>query len=144
LAMVMLLFFGCSGGPLGREPASRAKERHGGDREKKEKRTHVVFDTAPFDVKRASLPPHYDGHDIMKVYESLKPGGTPPEDGENRPRTGEARGSAPMRSGRASPRALRAISSGTTRIMAPSRSASGSSPFSTQRETSEETALPLL
>ena len=33
----MLLFFGCRGGPLGRELASRAKDWHGGDREKKER-----------------------------------------------------------------------------------------------------------
>ncbi len=84
LAMVMLLFVGCRGGPLGRELASRARDWQP-NWEQKEKTVPVVFDAAPFDVKRASLPPCYDGHDIMKVYESFEPGGSPLENGENRP-----------------------------------------------------------
>ena len=148
LAMVMLLFVGCRGGPLGRELASRARDWQP-NWEQKEKTVPVVFDAAPFDVKRASLPPCYDGHDIMKVYESFEPGAAPRRTVKtgrgsgprHRQRTGKARGPEPMRSGRPSPPALRAISSGTTRIIAPSRSASGSSPFSTPRETSWKTRV---
>jgi len=84
LTMVMLLFFGCRGSPLGQELASRARVWQP-NREKKEKTVPVVFDTAPFDVKRASLPPCYDGHDITKVYESFESGGSPPDNGKNRP-----------------------------------------------------------
>jgi hypothetical protein len=75
LAMVMLLFLGChGGGPLGHGPAS-------GDN--REKTIPVVFDTAPFDMKRTSLPPGYDGHDITKVYRSFESGSRLPENGEN-------------------------------------------------------------
>jgi hypothetical protein len=84
LAMVVLLLFGCRAGPLGRELASRAKDWQGWDTKKKEKAVPVVFDTAPFDVKRASLPPCYNGHDITKVYESFESGSSAQENGESR------------------------------------------------------------
>ncbi len=84
LAMVMLFLFGCRGGPVGRELASKARDWQP-NWEKKEKKVPVAFDAAPFDVKRVDLPPRYDGHDIVKVYGSLDSGGVHPENGENLP-----------------------------------------------------------
>jgi hypothetical protein len=81
---MMLLLIGCRG-PLGREMASQAKDvKFGGDGHK-DKKTPIVFDTAPFDLNRAGLPPHYNGHDITEVYASLEPGGQPLQKRGKRP-----------------------------------------------------------
>ena len=84
----MLLLAGCRGGGLlGRELASQAKDMKfgGGSGEHKDKKVPPVFDTAPFDFSRAALPPHYDGHDITKVYASFESPGRTTPDGRKRP-----------------------------------------------------------
>jgi len=83
----LLLLAGCRGGGLlGRELVSQAKDmKFGGGGDRGNKKVPPAFDTAPFDAERPALPPHYDGHDITKIYASFESAGRTPQDARKRP-----------------------------------------------------------
>ncbi len=81
----LLLLAGCRGGPLGRELASQARDIKLGGGQHKDEKAPIVFDAAPFDLGRASLPPRYNGNDITEVYDSFDSGGQTLQKGKKRP-----------------------------------------------------------